>query len=126
MRALIDGRDTLVVMTTGSGKSAIYQIANIEEEQPGEAAAIDASVSETKREERLEELADEELEFLFLAPEQLARAETVERLAAANATTARPAAAPPSRASGRSRWARRSGTATGTRASCSATTATGS
>ena len=107
VRALTAGRDTLVVMTTGSGKSAIYQIAgwviegatlvisplislqrdqieNIEEEQPGEAAAIDASVSETRREERLEELAEEELEFLFLAPEQLAREETVERLAEAN------------------------------------------
>jgi ATP-dependent DNA helicase RecQ len=107
VRAVLDGRDTLVVMATGAGKSAIYQIAgwmiegatvvisplislqrdqieNIEDEQPGEAAAIDASVSETRREERLEELADEELEFLFLAPEQLAREETVERLAEAN------------------------------------------
>src|SRR4051794_30503311 len=69
VRAVLDGRDTLVVMATGAGKSAIYQIAgwlidgatlvisplislqrdqieNIEEEQPGEAAAIDASVSE--------------------------------------------------------------------------------
>src|SRR5215217_6040009 len=105
--ALVAGRDTLVVMATGAGKSAIYQIAgwlidgatlvisplislqrdqieNIEDEQPGEAAAIDASVSETRREERLEELTDEELEFLFLAPEQLAREETVERLAGAN------------------------------------------
>jgi ATP-dependent DNA helicase RecQ len=107
VRAVTAGRDTLVVMTTGSGKSAIYQIAgwvidgatlvisplislqrdqidNIEEDQPGEAAAIDASVSETRRAERLEELADEELEFLFLAPEQLAREETVARLAKAN------------------------------------------
>jgi ATP-dependent DNA helicase RecQ len=107
VRAVLAGRDTLVVMATGAGKSAIYQLAgwlidgatlvisplislqrdqveNIDEEQPGEAAAIDASVSETRREERLEELADEELEFLFLAPEQLAREETVERLAAAN------------------------------------------
>jgi ATP-dependent DNA helicase RecQ len=41
-------------------------------------------VSETRREERLEELAHEELEFLFMAPEQLAREETVERLAEAN------------------------------------------
>ncbi len=107
VRAVTEGRDTLVVMTTGSGKSAIYQIAgwviegatlvisplislqrdqieNIEGEQPGEAAAIDASVSETRREERLGELADEEIEFLFLAPEQLAREETVARLAEAN------------------------------------------
>jgi ATP-dependent DNA helicase RecQ len=107
VRGVLEGRDTLVVMATGAGKSAIYQLAGwmidgatlvisplislqrdqiegIEEEEPGEATAIDASVSETKREERLEELADEELEFLFLAPEQLAREETVERLAAAN------------------------------------------
>src|SRR3954471_14006460 len=107
VRAVLGGRDTLVVMATGAGKSAIYQLAgwlidgatlvisplsslqrdqieNIEEGQPGEAAAIDASVSEARREERLEELADEELEFLFLAPEQLAREETVERLAEAN------------------------------------------
>src|SRR3954462_15109699 len=107
VRAVLAGRDTLVVMATGAGKSAIYQIAgwiidgatlvisplislqrdqieNIEDEQPGEAAAIDASVSETRREERLEELADEELEFLFLAPEQLAREGTVGRLAEAN------------------------------------------
>src|SRR5918994_3661332 len=106
IRALTRGRDTLVVMTTGSGKSAIYQIAgrlidgatlvvsplialqrdqieNIEEDMPGEAAAIDASVSERRREERLDDLAGEELEFLFLAPEQLAREETVERLAGA-------------------------------------------
>jgi ATP-dependent DNA helicase RecQ len=105
--AVLDGKDTLVVMATGSGKSAIYQLAgwmidgatlvisplislqrdqieNIEEEEPGEAAAIDASVPERRREEFLEELADEELEFLFLAPEQLAREETVERLAEAN------------------------------------------
>jgi ATP-dependent DNA helicase RecQ len=107
VRAVVSGRDALAVMATGSGKSAIYEIAgwmiegatlvisplialqrdqveNIDEEQPGDAAAIDASVSETKREERIEELADEELEFLFLAPEQLEREETVERLAEAN------------------------------------------
>src|SRR5919112_234810 len=107
VRAVTAGRDTLVVMTTGSGKSAIYQLAgwmidgatlvisplislqrdqveNIEEEQPGEAAAIDASVSEGRREELLDRLAAEELEFLLLAPEQLAREETVDRLADAN------------------------------------------
>jgi ATP-dependent DNA helicase RecQ len=95
-------RDTLVIMTTGSGKSAIYQLAGclvegatlvisplislqrdqidgIDHELPGEAAALDASVSERRRDERLEELG-EELEFLFMAPEQLAREETVQRL----------------------------------------------
>ena len=81
VRAVTAGRDTLVVMTTGSGKSAIYQLAgwmidgatlvisplislqrdqveNIEEEQPGEAAAIDASVSEGRREELLDRLRE--------------------------------------------------------------------
>jgi ATP-dependent DNA helicase RecQ len=99
-------RDTLVVMTTGSGKSAIYQLAGclvegatlvisplislqhdqidgIDEELPGEAAALDASVSERRRVERLEELG-EEIEFLFMAPEQLAREETVRRLVQAD------------------------------------------
>src|SRR4051812_32454104 len=82
VRAVLAGTDTLVVMATGAGKSAIYQLAgwmidgatlvispllslqrdqieNIDEEQPGEAAAIDSSVSARRREERLEELADE-------------------------------------------------------------------
>jgi ATP-dependent DNA helicase RecQ len=104
--ALVAGRDTLVVMSTGSGKSAIYQVAGclidgatlvisplislqrdqiegIEEAMPGEAAALDASVGERKREQRLDDLADEQLEFLFLAPEQLGREETVERLSEA-------------------------------------------
>lgn len=93
-------------MTTGSGKSAIYQLGGclvdgatlvisplislqrdqidgIQQELPGEATALDASVSERKREQRLEELG-EEIEFLFMAPEQLGREETVERLAGAD------------------------------------------
>jgi ATP-dependent DNA helicase RecQ len=106
IQSVTRGRDTLVVMTTGSGKSAIYQLAGcliegatlvisplislqrdqvegIDHELPGEAAALDASVSERRRDERLEELG-EEIEFLFMAPEQLAREETVERLAEAD------------------------------------------
>ena len=93
-------------MTTGSGKSAIYQLGGclvdgatlvisplislqrdqidgIQQELPGEATALDASVSERQREQRLEELG-EEIEFLFMAPEQLGREETVERLAGAD------------------------------------------
>ena len=102
VQSVTRGRDTLVVMTTGSGKSAIYQLAGclvegatlvisplislqrdqiegLDEELPGEAAALDASVSERRREERLDKLG-EEIEFLFMAPEQLAREETVDRL----------------------------------------------
>jgi ATP-dependent DNA helicase RecQ len=104
IRAAVAGRDTLVVMSTGSGKSAIYQIAGvlvpgatlvvsplislqrdqidaIDSELPGEASSLDASVGESTRERRLRDLAGEELEFLFLAPEQLGRPETVESLA---------------------------------------------
>jgi len=103
LEAVLDGRDTLAVMSTGSGKSAIYQIAALlipgptlvvsplislqldqvealEEDVPGEAAALNAAVSDRRRRERLEELADDKLEFLFLAPEQLAREDTIEAL----------------------------------------------
>ncbi|HYP47506.1 MAG TPA: ATP-dependent DNA helicase RecQ [Thermoleophilaceae bacterium] len=106
IRSALKGRDTLVVMSTGSGKSAIYQVAGmlldgatvvvsplislqrdqieaIDDELPGEAAALDGSVGEKERRRRLRDLAGEEIEFLFLAPEQLAREETVRRLAAA-------------------------------------------
>jgi ATP-dependent DNA helicase RecQ len=106
VRSVTRGQDTLVVMTTGSGKSAIYQLAGcliegatvvisplislqrdqiegILDELPGEAAALDASVPKHTRDEHLDELG-RELEFLFMAPEQLARRETVERLAASD------------------------------------------
>ena len=106
VQSLTRGRDTLVVMSTGSGKSAIYQLAGqlipgatlvvsplislqrdqiegIHEELPGEAAALDASVTDSQRRERLRALGDD-FEFLFLAPEQLAREETVSPLADAH------------------------------------------
>jgi ATP-dependent DNA helicase RecQ len=106
IEAVLDGRDTLVVMSTGSGKSAIYEIAAlimpgptvvvsplvslqrdqveaIDDELPGEAADLNAAASERQRAERLRALRQDELEFLFLAPEQLARPETVESLRAA-------------------------------------------
>jgi ATP-dependent DNA helicase RecQ len=102
VRAVVAGHDTLVVMPTGSGKSAIYELATalgggpavvvspllalqrdqvekIEEEDVGEAAALNSTLSETRR----EELDDRELEFLFLAPEQFASEVTLERLRAA-------------------------------------------
>jgi ATP-dependent DNA helicase RecQ len=106
VRAVLDGRDTLAVMPTGSGKSAIYQLATvmgggptvvvspllalqrdqveaIEEHHVGEAAALNSSLGRGAREELLEELEDHELDYIFLAPEQFAHEETVERLRAA-------------------------------------------
>ena len=107
--AVLGGRDTLAVMSTGAGKSAIYQIAALmipgptlvisplislqhdqvealEERIPGEAAELNAAVREPERLERLQELAADELEFLFLAPEQLGRPDTVAKLRAARPT----------------------------------------
>src|SRR3954453_22857308 len=103
VQAVVDGRDTLAVMSTGYGKSAIYQLAalmipgptlvisplislqrdqveTLDEELPGEASALNASVTPHQREELLEELASDDLEFLFLAPEQLAREDTIAAL----------------------------------------------
>jgi ATP-dependent DNA helicase RecQ len=95
IESVLDGRDTLVVMSTGSGKSAIYEISGyikpgatvvvsplialqrdrieaIERRVPGEAAVVNSTVAEGEREETFEEFEEGELEYLFLAPEQLA------------------------------------------------------
>jgi ATP-dependent DNA helicase RecQ len=107
VRAVLGGRDTLAVMPTGSGKSAIYELAtvlgggptivvspllalqrdqveHIEDEHVGEAAALNSTLSGSRREVLLEELEDHDLDFLFLAPEQFSSEETVERLRAVN------------------------------------------
>ena len=90
-------------MPTGSGKSAIYQIAavlipgstvvispllalqhdqveSITEQDVGGAAVVNSTVSTAQRQEAIEALEDQELEFLFLAPEQFNNPETLERL----------------------------------------------
>jgi len=108
IESVVAGRDTLAVLSTGSGKSAIYQIAGLltkgatlvvsplialqrdqvdalRENALG-AAQLNSSVSEGEREEALAELAEDALEFLFLAPEQLANAEVLDELAAAGPT----------------------------------------
>jgi ATP-dependent DNA helicase RecQ len=99
-------RDTLAVMSTGSGKSAIYQIAGLlipgatvivsplialqrdqvealRERATGGAAQLNSSVGRAEREEALAELAEDALEFLFLAPEQLGNADVLGELAVA-------------------------------------------
>ena len=102
--SVLDGRDTLAVLSTGSGKSAIYQIAglfsegatlvvsplialqrdqveNLRERALG-AAQLNSSMGEAARADALADLADDALEFLFLAPEQLANEEVLDELAA--------------------------------------------
>src|SRR5204863_10158390 len=105
---VLKGGDTLAVMSTGYGKSAIYQIAallipgptvvvsplialqteqveELESEDAGGAAAVSSFVAAGARREALEELGEGELEFLFLSPEQLSNEEVL-----ADVTAARP------------------------------------
>src|SRR3954468_15937706 len=101
------GRDTLLVMSTGAGKSAVYQIAGLltpgativvsplialqrdqvealRDRAAGGAAQLNSAVPAAEREQALAELAEDALEFVFLAPEQLARADVLDELAVAN------------------------------------------
>ena len=107
IESVLDGRDTLVVMSTGSGKSAIYQIAallspgatvvvsplialqrdqveDLGERGAGGAAQLNSSIPASERERAMAELAEDALEFLFLAPEQLANRDVVDELAVAH------------------------------------------
>lgn len=106
MRAVLDGHDTLAVLPTGSGKSAIYQIASlllpgptiivsplialqrdqveaIEENGAGNAALLNSKISATERREALEGVETNDVHFLFLAPEQFGNADVLDHLAAA-------------------------------------------
>jgi ATP-dependent DNA helicase RecQ len=106
IEAVLDRRDTLAVMSTGSGKSAIYQIAGmlipgatvvvsplialqrdqveaLAERAAGGAAQLNSTVRQAERERALAELAEDALEFLFLAPEQLANPDVLDELAVA-------------------------------------------
>ncbi|MFY9634652.1 MAG: RecQ family ATP-dependent DNA helicase [Cellulosimicrobium cellulans] len=110
MGALVTGRDVLAVMPTGYGKSAIYQVAALHlhretgrpavvvsplialqddqvdglTEALGEdaAVAINSSHTDAEVEDAWQKVESGRAAFLFLAPEQLARKETVERIAA--------------------------------------------
>ncbi|VXC47226.1 ATP-dependent DNA helicase RecQ [Arthrobacter sp. 9AX] len=109
MAALADGRDVLAVMPTGYGKSAVYQVAALHLKNTTERPAVVVSPLIALQEDQLEGLTtdlgaeaavainssrtDAELEaawlavengkatFLFLAPEQLAKQQTVDRIA---------------------------------------------
>jgi ATP-dependent DNA helicase RecQ len=104
LQQVLAGRDTLAVMPTGAGKSAIYQIAAVQLPGPtvvvsplialqkdqvesinqaldvGEAVAVNSSLSAGTRADSLEGVQEQLVEFIFLAPEQFQKAEVLEEL----------------------------------------------
>jgi ATP-dependent DNA helicase RecQ len=108
IQSILEGRDTLVVKPTGSGKSAIYQIAGLEMSGPtvvvsplialqkdqvdsiresdiAAAALVNSTQRVRELRETFEKIEGGEVEFIFLSPEQLAREETRQKI-----TDARP------------------------------------
>lgn len=109
---LTDGRDVLAVMPTGACTSAIYQVAGrvlaggpvvvispliaLQHDQPesllrfpsgafadSAVVALNSSLSPAERASALRHLDSGQIDFLFLAPEQLANEDLMDRLAAA-------------------------------------------
>jgi ATP-dependent DNA helicase RecQ len=107
IQALLAKQDTLTVMPTGSGKSAIYQIAGLmmpgsilvisplialqkdqmdsinEGSKEAEALVINSAQRVSALRETFEKIEQGEGKFIFLAPEQLRKHETIEKLESA-------------------------------------------
>ncbi|GAB2993702.1 ATP-dependent DNA helicase RecQ [Amycolatopsis acidiphila] len=103
MEQLLESRDVLVVMPTGSGKSAIYQVPallrpgptlvvspltalqrdqvhQIAESEAPEAVAVNSAQRSRDSRQAWESIEEGDAEYLFLSPEQLAREDVLERL----------------------------------------------
>lgn len=105
MEWVLEGRDALVVMPTGSGKSAVYQvpglllsgpvvvvspllalqrdqIAGLPDGDRGPAAvAVNSDLTAAEEDAAWTAVREGEVHFLYLSPEQLAKDEVVDRLA---------------------------------------------
>ncbi len=107
IRALLEGRDTLLVQPTGSGKSAVYQIAGalregstvivsplialqkdqcdaIQASRLEDTAVLNSTLTVSEQRDTLDRIENGEVEYIFLAPEQLAKPETLDRLRSAS------------------------------------------
>ena len=103
MQAVVAGTDTLAVLPSGAGKTAVYQVAGplldgpvvvvsplialqrdqVErlaeiEDRAGRAAQLNSTMSAGDQREVLEALQDGTVRFVFLAPEQLTKPEVVD------------------------------------------------
>jgi ATP-dependent DNA helicase RecQ len=105
MQSVLAGRDTLAVLPSGAGKSAVYQVAGhlldgpvvvvsplialqrdqverLEEvDELGDPAMLNSGLSAGDQRAALEGLGDGSVRYLFLAPEQLTKPEVVESIA---------------------------------------------
>lgn len=105
IQSITGGRDTLVVQPTGSGKSAIYQIAGLlmegctvivsplialqkdqvdsiqfHDAKSTSAAAVNSKQRASELEQSRREIERGDIEYIFLAPEQLRKPETIDLL----------------------------------------------
>ncbi len=106
IRSLLSRRDTVLVQPTGSGKSAVYQIAGalqqgptlvvsplialqkdqadaIEASRLEDSAVVNSTLSAAEYREAFERIQAGTVEYIFLAPEQLSKQETIDRLRSA-------------------------------------------
>ncbi|MCV2490079.1 ATP-dependent DNA helicase [Geodermatophilus sp. YIM 151500] len=104
MQAVVGGRDTLAVLPSGAGKSAVYQVAGqlldgpvlvvsplialqrdqverlAEIPEAGRAAMLNSGLSAGDQRDALDGLREGTVRFLFLAPEQLTKPEVVDEI----------------------------------------------
>jgi ATP-dependent DNA helicase RecQ len=103
MQSVVSGRDTLAVLPSGAGKTAVYQVAGqlldgpvvvvsplialqrdqVErlaeiEDRAGRAAQLNSTLSAGDQQEVLDALGDGTVRFVFLAPEQLTKPDVVD------------------------------------------------